>query len=61
MAIKMQNYGIRWTDADGKAHASAVSYDKKSAEQRKAELVAAKCTDIEVLPTKVGELLEPRG
>ncbi|WP_420032198.1 hypothetical protein ACN2WE_04890 [Streptomyces sp. cg28] len=60
MAIKMQNYGIRWTDAEGKEHASAVSYDKASAEDRKAELVAAKCKDIEILPTKVGELLTPR-
>lgn len=60
MVIKMENYGIRWTSPTGKHHASAVSYDKRSAEGRKAELEAAGCTDIEVLPTKVGELLEPR-
>ncbi|WP_428956250.1 hypothetical protein [Streptomyces sp. cg35] len=60
MAIKMQNYGLRWTSPDGKAHASAVSYDKASAEHEKARLEADGCTDVEVLPTKVGELLEPR-
>ncbi|MER0443147.1 hypothetical protein ABR738_00900 [Streptomyces sp. Edi4] len=61
MAIKMQNYGIRWTDIGGTPRASAVSYDKTSAEDRKAELVAAKCTDVEIEETKPGQLLEPRG
>lgn len=60
MTIKMQNYGLRWTDAGGRNHASGVSYDKGSADGRKLELEARGCTDVEVLPTKVGELLEPR-
>jgi hypothetical protein len=60
MTITMQNYGIRWTSPDGRAHASAVSYDKKSAEDRKAELEARGCSRVEIQATKVGQLLKPR-
>ncbi|MFB7649405.1 hypothetical protein ACFC0S_15895 [Streptomyces sp. NPDC056084] len=61
MAITMKNYGLRWTDLGGTPRASAVSYDKQSAEDRQAELVAARCTDVEIEETKPGQLLEPRG
>jgi len=61
MAITMKNYGIRWTDPDGTAQASGVSYDKASAEDRKKRLVAAKCEDIEIVEVKPGERLQPKG
>lgn len=60
MTITMKNYGLTWTDPDGVPHASVVSYDKASAEQRKAELEAGGCTDVRIVETKPGELLEPR-
>ncbi|MGW5529445.1 hypothetical protein [Streptomyces xanthochromogenes] len=61
MVIAMKNYGIRWTDVGGTPRASAVSYDRQSAEDRKAELVAATCTDVEIEETRPGQLLKPRG
>jgi hypothetical protein len=60
MTITMQSYALNWTDADGVPRASAVSYDQKSAEQCKAELEKAHATDIEILPTKPGELPEAK-
>ncbi|MGW1616472.1 hypothetical protein ACWCQZ_44920 [Streptomyces sp. NPDC002285] len=36
--ITMQNYALTWTDPDGTPRASAVAYDKTTAEQRQAEL-----------------------
>jgi hypothetical protein len=54
MTITMQNYGLTWTDADGTPRASAVAYDERSAEQRRDELVAAKATDVEIVPVKPG-------
>jgi hypothetical protein len=60
MTITMQSYALTWTDADGVPRASAVSYDRKSAEHRKSELEKARATDIEILPIKPGELPEPK-
>lgn len=60
MAIAMKNYGLTWTDPDGTPRASVVSYDKASAEQRKAELEADGCTDVEVVETKPGDRLTPQ-
>jgi hypothetical protein len=57
----MQNYALTWTSPDGTPHASAVAYDKTSADERKTELEDAGCTDIEIVPVKPGELPEPRG
>lgn len=60
MAKKMESYGLTWTDADGKARASAVGYDETSAGRRKKELEDAGATDIEIVPVRPGELPEPR-
>lgn len=61
MAITMQNFGLTWTDPDGTPRAAAVSYDKTSAERRKAQLEAGGCADAQVVETKPGELPQPRG
>lgn len=61
MTITMTNYGLTWTDPDGIPRAAAVSYDKTSADRRKAQLEAEGCTDLEVVETKPGELPQPRG
>ena len=60
MAITMTNYGLTWTDPDGTPRAASVSYDKASAEQRKQELEAAGCTQVEIVEIKPGELPEPQ-
>ncbi|EFE65735.1 predicted protein [Streptomyces viridosporus ATCC 14672] len=57
----MKSYALTWTDPDGTPHASAVAYDKPSADRRKTALETAGCTDIELVPVKPGELPEPRG
>jgi hypothetical protein len=57
----MTNYGLTWTDPDGVPRAAAVSYDKGSAEVRKARLEGEGCTDVEVVETKPGELAQPKG
>ncbi|WP_392971232.1 hypothetical protein [Streptomyces sp. LN245] len=56
----MKNYGLTWTDPDGTSRAAAVSYDKASADERKARLEADGCTAVEVVETKPGELAQPR-
>jgi hypothetical protein len=61
MAITMQNFGLTWTGPDGTPRAAAVSYDKPSAEHRKARLEAGGATDVEIVETKPGELPAPRG
>lgn len=60
MAITMDNYGLTWTDADGKTHAAVCHYDKNSAEDRQTELEAAGCTAVEVVSVKVGQVLQPK-
>ncbi|MFJ8929204.1 hypothetical protein ACIRLA_21765 [Streptomyces sp. NPDC102364] len=60
MAITMDDYGLTWTDADGKNHAAVSHYDKKSAEDRKAELEAAGCANVEVVSVKVGQVLQAK-
>lgn len=60
MAIAMDDYGLTWTDGNGKHHASVCHYDKKSADDLKAELETAGCTAVEVVPVKVGQVLQPR-
>lgn len=56
----MQNYGLTWTSPDGAPRASAVAYDKTSADERKTELEDAGCTRIEIVPVKPGQLPQPR-
>ncbi|MFF4536524.1 hypothetical protein [Streptomyces aureus] len=57
----MKNYGLTWTDPDGTPRASVVSYDKASADDRKARLEAGGATNVEVVETKPGELAQPKG
>ncbi|MFG2452851.1 hypothetical protein ACGFSG_26070 [Streptomyces sp. NPDC048512] len=59
MAITMTSYGIRWTGPGGVPRAAGVSYDKASAEDRKMRLTAEKCRDIEIVPVKPGDRLQP--
>ncbi|MFD6750900.1 hypothetical protein [Streptomyces anthocyanicus] len=59
MATTMTSYGIRWTDPDGVPRAAGVSYDQASADDRKARLAAEKRRDIEIVPVKPGERLQP--
>lgn len=61
MAITMQNYSLTWTDPDGTPKAAVVSYDQASAGQRKQQLEAEGCTEVEVVETKPGELGTSRG
>ncbi|UPZ27597.1 hypothetical protein MUK60_07095 [Streptomyces sp. LRE541] len=56
----MKNYGITWTDADGVPHASGVSYDKPSADHRKQRLEEEGATDVKIVETKPGEVLQPQ-
>lgn len=60
MAITMDDYGLTWTDGNGKHHASVCHYDKKSADDRKAELEAAGCTTVEVVSVKPGQVLQAK-
>jgi hypothetical protein len=57
----MTNYGLTWTDPNGTPQAAAVSYDKTSAEDRKVRLEAGGATDVKIVETKPGELLQPNG
>ncbi|MFD5208363.1 hypothetical protein ACFWNF_15735 [Streptomyces anulatus] len=59
MPIAMQNFALTWTDTSGVRRASAVSYDKNSANSRKAELEAGGNTDVTVAPIRPGELPQP--
>ncbi|MFJ9675346.1 hypothetical protein ACIRP5_31710 [Streptomyces sp. NPDC101221] len=56
MTIKMESYGFTWTDANGTPRASAVAYDKVSADRRQAELEQDGATSIERVPVQAGEL-----
>ncbi|GHB03324.1 hypothetical protein GCM10010330_66960 [Streptomyces tendae] len=56
MTIKMESYGFTWTDANGTPRASAVAYDKVSADRRQAELEQDGATSIERIPVQAGEL-----
>lgn len=57
---RMKNYALTWTDPAGTPRASAVAYNQSSADERKAELEDAGCTDIEIVVVKPGQLPEPR-
>jgi hypothetical protein len=60
MTITMQSYSFTWTDPDSTPRASAVAYDRISADRRRDELEDAGATDIEMVPVKPGELPTPR-
>ncbi|WP_406369738.1 hypothetical protein OG788_07945 [Streptomyces sp. NBC_00647] len=61
MTITMTSFGLTWTDPDGTAQASVVSYDRASADDRKARLEAGGATDVEIVEIKPGERLQPKG
>ncbi|MFJ6729343.1 hypothetical protein ACIQPQ_31025 [Streptomyces sp. NPDC091281] len=61
MTSTLQHYGLTWTDPQGIPRASAVGYDKPSAEHRRTELAAAGCTSIETVPIQPGQLPAPKG
>ncbi|MGI5414020.1 hypothetical protein ACQEV9_45430 [Streptomyces chartreusis] len=56
----MQNFALTWTDLDGTPRASAVAYDKKTAQQRQDELVTAKASGIQIVPVRPGQLPAPK-
>ncbi|MET9189564.1 hypothetical protein ABZX63_30520 [Streptomyces tendae] len=56
MTTTMQSYGFTWTEPDGTRRASAVAYDRVSADRRRTELEAAGATDIDEVAVKPGEL-----
>ncbi|MEU6355961.1 hypothetical protein ABZ896_42735 [Streptomyces sp. NPDC047072] len=61
MTTTMRSFALTWTDPDGAPRASAVAYDKPSAERRRTELESAGATCIELVPVRLGELPEPKG
>ncbi|GGN46043.1 hypothetical protein [Streptomyces fuscichromogenes] len=60
MAINMINHALTWTDPGGVHHASAVAYDKVSGERQKQRLKDARCTDVELVEVRPGELPQPK-
>ncbi|WP_047121277.1 hypothetical protein [Streptomyces leeuwenhoekii] len=61
MTITMQSYAFTWTDPEGTPRASAVAYDKASADRRERELEATGATSIRRVPVAPGELPEVEG
>ncbi|WP_333757843.1 hypothetical protein [Streptomyces sp. ISBFB 2968] len=61
MAITMQSYSFTWTDPDGTPRASAIAYDRVSADRRRAELETAGATDIDEVAVGPGELPGVKG
>lgn len=56
MATTMQSYSFTWTDPDGSRRASAVAYDRASADRRRGELEKAGASDIVEVAVGPGEL-----
>lgn len=56
----MQSFGFTWTDPDGTPRASAVAYDRISADRRRAELEGAGAVDVVEVPVGPGELPQPK-
>ena len=56
MPTTMRSYGFIWTDPDGTPRASAVAYDRVSADRRRKELEAAGADGIDEVAVKPGEL-----
>lgn len=52
----MQNFGLTWVNSDGTPQASAVAYDKPSADQRKTGFESVGSTSVEIVPVRPGEL-----
>lgn len=61
MTITMQNFALTWTAPDGTPRASAVAYNKTSADERKSELEKAGARDVEIVAVAPGQLPEPKG
>lgn len=60
MTITMQSFSFTWTDPDGTPRASAVAYDRASADRRRKALEEAGVTDIVEVPVGPGELPQPK-
>ncbi|MEU1044004.1 hypothetical protein ABZ400_02455 [Streptomyces sp. NPDC005897] len=56
MPTTMRSYGFTWTDPDGTPRASAIAYDRTSADRRRTELEKAGATDIDEVVVGPGEL-----
>ncbi|MFG2684222.1 hypothetical protein [Streptomyces sp. NPDC048392] len=61
MPTTMQSYSFTWTDPDGTPRASAVAYDRVSADRRRKELEKAGASDIDEVPVGPGELPTAKG
>ncbi|MEF9521239.1 hypothetical protein [Streptomyces sp. RB13] len=61
MSTTMRSYGFTWTDPDGTPRASAIAYDRVSADRRRKELEQAGVTDIDEVPVRPGELPTAKG
>lgn len=61
MTKTMQSFGFTWTDPDGARRASAVAYDRISADRRRNELEKAGASDIDEVAVKPGELPKLEG
>ncbi|AKZ60746.1 hypothetical protein SAM23877_p037 (plasmid) [Streptomyces ambofaciens ATCC 23877] len=60
MTIKMESFGFTWTDPGGTRRASAVAYDRVSADRQEKVLKDAGATEVERVPVKPGELPTPK-
>ncbi|WP_435606628.1 hypothetical protein [Streptomyces ardesiacus] len=60
MTKTMQSFGFTWTDPDGTPRASAVAYDRISADRRRKELEEAGAVDVVEVPVGPGELPHPK-
>ncbi|WHM30157.1 hypothetical protein OH540_08995 [Streptomyces sp. BPPL-273] len=61
MTTTMRSYGFTWTDTDGTPRASAIAYDRASADRRRTELETAGASDIVEVAVGPGELPAVRG
>lgn len=60
MAITMKSFGLTWTDPDGTPRAAAVSYGESAGQDRRQQLVAGGCTDVELTEIEIGKLPLPK-
>ncbi|MBZ6102655.1 hypothetical protein ACH4NO_17780 [Streptomyces olivaceus] len=61
MTATMQSFGFTWTAPDGTRRASAVAYDRVSADRQRRELETAGARDINEVTVKPGELPKLEG
>ncbi|WP_416476889.1 hypothetical protein [Streptomyces sp. LKA04] len=61
MPTTMRSYAFTWTDTDGTPRASAIAYDRASADRRRGELEETGANDIVEVAVGPGELPAARG